>query len=339
MRRPIPFAAGGWRAVAGLAAVLGLVAATAGALPPPADLGGEPVRFASTSPFGLADAGEGAPAARGEGRLFLPSGTTGEVPAVVLLHGAGGVSAARELRYARQLAARGWAALVVDVFGARVEPGTGFTRRLLDVTEAMFLADAYAGLRFLDEHPRVDGDRVALVGFSYGGMASIYALHEQVRRRYARDGGRFVAHAAYYAPCIARFERVATTGAPFLMLYGTADAIVDRDRCGAVVDDLRRGGSEVALEVYEGAAHRWDAGASDWRAPRGLADCRFRVAPDGRVRDLRTRLTLDGFLARTAALALCADEEGYRIRGDAATKARSDAALEGFLARAFEAAG
>jgi dienelactone hydrolase len=341
MSRPIPFAGGRLRACAPIVivVVLLLVAGTATALPPPAEVGGEPIRFPSTSPFVLAEAGEDAPPMRAEARLFLPDGAAEPVPAVVLLHGAGGVSWARERRYARQFAAAGWAALVVDVFGARVAPGTGFTERLLNITEAMFLADAYAGLRFLADHPRVDGERVALVGFSYGGMASIYALHEQVRRRYARDGGRFVAHAAYYAPCIARFERVATTGAPLLMLYGTADAIVDRDRCGAVVDDLRRGGSEVVLEVYEGAAHRWDGGASDWRAPRGLADCRFRVAPDGRVRDLRTRLTLDGFLARTAALALCADEEGYRIRGDAATKARSDAALERFLARAFEAAG
>jgi dienelactone hydrolase len=296
---------------------------------------GEPVRFPSSSPFALADAGAGAPAVQAEGRLFLPGGGSGPVPAVVLLHGAGGVSWSREHRYARQFAARGWAALVVDVFGARVEPGTGFTERLLNVTEAMFLADAYAGLRFLAEHPRVDGGRVAVVGFSYGGMASTYALHAQVADRYAADGERFAAHAAYYAPCIARFERVATTGAPLLMLYGTDDAIVDPARCDAVRDDLRRGGSPVVLEVYEGAAHRWDAGSRDWQAPRGLAGCRFRVAPDGRVHDQRTFFTLDGYVTRTAALALCADDEGYRIRGDAAVKARSDAALARFLARAF----
>jgi dienelactone hydrolase len=310
-----------------------------GALPPPVDLTGEPVGFASSSPFVLAEAAAGAPAVRAEARLFLPPGAAGAVPAVVLLHGAGGVSWAREHRYARQLAARGWAALVVDVFGARVEPGTGFTARLLNVTEAMFLADAYAGLRFLADHPRIDGDRVALVGFSYGGMAAVYALHAQVAERYAGDGARFAAHAAYYAPCIARFERVDTTGAPALILYGTADAIVDPARCDAVVGDLRRGGSAVTLEVYDGAAHRWDAGPSDWRAPRGLAGCRFRVTATGRVRDARTLLTLDGYLARTAALALCADDAGYRIRGDPAVKARSDAALERFLARAFASAG
>ena len=334
MRRPIRFTTRLARALVGL---VGVVAATASAsaLPPPAAVEGTAVSFPSTSPFVLTEAGDGAPTVTARARLFLPPGEAGPVPAVVLLHGAGGVSWARERRYARQLAGRGWAALVVDVFGPRVEPGTGFTERLLRVTEAMFLADAYAGLRYLAGHPRVDGERVALVGFSYGGMAAIYALHAQVAERYAPAGRRFAAHAAYYAPCIARFERVATTAAPFLMLYGGGDAIVDPARCAAVTGDLRRGGSEVRVEVYDGAAHRWDAGARDWHAPRGLADCRFRVAADGGVRDARTLLPLDGYLTRAAALALCADRAGYRIRGDAAVKARSDAALERFLQAAF----
>ena len=341
MSRPISFAGALLRACAPIVMVVVvlLVAGAATALPPPAEVRGEPVRFASTSPFVLAEAGEDAPPVRAEARLFLPDEASERIPAVVLLHGAGGVSWARERRYARQFAAAGWAALVVDVFGSRVAPGTGFTERLLNITEAMFLADAYAGLRFLAEHPRVDGERVALVGFSYGGMASSYALHAQVAARYARNGERFVAHAAFYAPCIARFDRVETTGAPFLMLYGTADAIVDPARCAALVDDLERGGSAVTRAVYEGAAHRWDAGPSDWHAPRGLADCRFRVGPDGRVRDARTRLPVAGFVTRTAALALCADDAGYRIRGDAAVKARSDQALARFLARAFAGEG
>ena len=321
------------------ALVVGLWTTVAFALPPPADVDGAPVRFASTSPFTLqaAASGEGG-ATEAHGRLFLPDAAA-PVPAVVLMHGAGGVSRSRELTYARQFVARGWAALVIDGFGARVPPGTGFTERLLRVTEAMFLADAYAALRNLDDRPEIDGDRVALVGFSYGGMVATYAVHEQVRAIYAREEERFRAHAAFYAPCIARFERTATTGASFLMLYGTGDAIVDPARCDAVLADLREGGSRVVLEVYEGAAHRWDSGPRDWQAPRGLAACRFRVRADASITDERTILELDGYLGRTLALAWCADEDGYRIRGDARIKERSDAALETFLADAFAATG
>ncbi len=311
---------------------------SAQALPAPARVEGTLVRFPSTSPFNLRDAAGAPPALDARARLFLPPDAAAPVPAVVLLHGAGGVSRARELTYARQLVAKGWAALVVDAFGARVSPGTGFTERLLEVTEAMLLADAYAALDYLADHPAVDGERVALVGFSYGGMVASYAVHDQVRRLYAPEGERFRAHAAYYAPCIARFEDVRTTGAPLLMLYGTGDAIVDPARCAEVLDDVRRGGSEVTLEVYAGAAHRWDSGPRDWHAPRGLRECRFRVRADGTVVDERTIFELDGFLGRALALGWCADDEGYRIRGDAAVKARSDAALERFLESAFATA-
>ena len=320
--------------VLALAAWPGAVAA----LPPPAPVEGEPVRFASTSPFGLRDAVAG----RGEpieaiGRLYLPAAATGPVPAAVLLHGSGGILQPREPTYARQFAAMGWATLVVDVFGSRVAPGTRFTERLLNVTEAMFLADAYAGLRFLAEHPAIDGDRVALIGFSYGGMAATYAVQEQVAAAFAPDGHRFRAHVAYYAPCIARFDDVRTTGAPFAMFYGTADEIVDPLRCAEVLEDVAAGGSPVLVEAFEGAAHQWDArvrGAA-WRAPRGLAECNFRVARDGRVRDNRTFLPLDGYLGRSAALAWCADDNGYLIQGDPATRARSDAMQAGFLDRAM----
>ncbi|MEO1090869.1 MAG: alpha/beta fold hydrolase [Pseudomonadota bacterium] len=307
------------------------------ALPPPAPVDGADVRFPSASPFTLGDVGSDAPPTSAVGRLFLPPGeVAGPIPAVVLLHGAGGVMGRRELTYARQFAARGWAALVVDAFASRVERGTGFTGRLLNVTEAMLLADAYAGLAWLAEQPGIDAERVALVGFSYGGMAATYALQAQVAELYQPAGALFRAHVAFYSPCIVRFDDVRTTGAPYLMLFGTNDAIVDPDRCNAVLGDLRAGGSSTELAVYPGAAHQWDArSGGGWQAPRGLAECDFRVTADGRVRDNRTLLTLDGYLGRAAALAWCADDRGYRIEGNPRTRQLSDQRLDRFLGAAF----
>ncbi|MFW5681088.1 MAG: dienelactone hydrolase family protein [Pseudomonadota bacterium] len=347
----MPREVGGGRRAAGRSAWRGLVygimivllgVLPAHALPPPAKVAGEPVRFASASPFALVDALSGETAAvEAVGRLFLPMEREGPVPAVVLLHGAGGVMAARELTYARQFAAMGWAALVVDVFGSRVEPGTRFVERLLNVTEAMFLADAFAALDYLAAHPAIDGNRVALVGFSYGGMAATYAVHEQVARTFAPAGRRFAAHVAFYAPCIARFDAVMTTGAPFAMLYGTGDAIVDPRRCAEVVADVRSGGSPVLVEILEGAAHQWDARPRGIgrHAPRGLAQCDFTVRPDGSVWDNRTLLPMEGFVGRTAALAWCADRDGYRIEGDPDARRRSDAVLAAFLTEALALRG
>src|SRR5580704_17395342 len=95
----------------------------------------------------------------------------------------------------------------------------------------MFVADAYAALAYLATRPEVDPHRVALAGFSYGGMATQYALYAQMADALAPNGLRFVGHVSYYAPCIARFVDSRTTGAPLLMLYGTDDQLIQPDRC------------------------------------------------------------------------------------------------------------
>lgn len=311
--------------------------------PDPATLGdmhGERLELRSSSPFTLRHAGhdEEAPNTKAQVRLFMPDEASADdpVPAVVMLHGAGGVLSARELTYGRQLAAMGTAAVVVDVFGARRDRAAGFVQRLLEITEAMFLADAFAALRYLDERPDVDASRTALVGFSYGGMVALYAAFAQVAERYAPDGLRFAGHVAYYAPCIAEFSDNRATGAPVLMLYGTRDAIVDPERCSTLADSLRDGGAEVEMIAYEGAYHQWDGWlGAPRKIGRNLAPCRLRVATSGRVYDRRTWLPMVDSMTRKAILALCSDEEGYMIGRDDAVRERSNADLGRFLSRLF----
>ena len=303
---------------------------------------GESVSFPSRSPFALIFAGGGdeeAPPTSAVATWFAPRGLApGErAPAVVMLHGSGGVLSARELAYARQFAAAGVGALVVDSFAARRDVATSFLDRLIRITETMLLSDAYAGLGWLAERPDIDPRRVALIGFSYGGMATLYGVQAQVAERLAPvPGARFAAHVAFYAPCIARFADRRTTGAPVLMLSGARDQIVDQERCAEVAEDLRAGGSAVETIVYEDAMHQWDGG---WPGPRrigrNLAPCRLTVDADSLVRDEASGLAMTGPLARMLILGLCAGSEGYLIGADPAVRERSDADLGRFLTRAF----
>lgn len=305
-----------------------------------ADIAGAPITFPSTSPFSPADAGHPteAPPQLAAGRLYLPPDLSpaDRVPAVVFLHGSGGVLAARELTYGPQLAAMGVAALVVDAFAARSDRATGFVGRLLEITETMLVADAYAGLRHLSTIPGIDPSRVALVGFSYGAMASMYALNADLADRMAPDGLRFAAHAAYYGPCIARFERPRTTGAPLLMLWGDGDELIDFDRCQAFASEARRGGSDVRTMVYRGALHQWDGGFGRRPIGRLLNSCDFRVEADGTVRDENTGLPMSGPITRRIILALCVDNQPYMIGRDDAVRALSNRDLGRFLERAFQ---
>ncbi len=299
------------------------------------EMQGDAITFPSRSPYTLAEA-DSAPAESGVGRLFLPPEATAAapVPAVILLHGAGGVISTREPTYARQLASLGVAALVVDSFAARRDRAAGFVERLLEITEVMLVADAYAALAYLDSRPEIDAGRTALIGFSYGGMASVFAAYAQVAEALAPPGLRFAGHVAFYAPCIARFSRTETTGAPVLMLWGDGDAIVDGARCAEIAEDLRAGGSSVERKVYAGAFHQWDGRFGRPRPiGRNLAPCRYRVDAEGVAWDRNTFLPLLNRLLRQTSLALCSDPEGYMIGRDDAVRARATADLAAFLER------
>jgi dienelactone hydrolase len=302
---------------------------------------GETVSFPSHSPFTLWEAGKSEmldPPTEARGVLFLPEDAHADrpVPAVILLHGAAGVLGARELTYGAQFAQMGVAALVVDAFGARRDRASGFIDRLLEITETMVLADAYAGLRYLDTLPQVDGDRVALMGFSYGGMSTMLGAFEQTARTLNPGGKRFAAHIAFYGPCLARFDDVTATGAPVLMLAGSEDEIVDPERCNEIADDLREGGAEVEFKVYEGAYHQWDGRFAGPRTiGRNLAPCEFNVNEKGVVRDTFTLLPMSGPFLRKVILGTCVASEGYLIGRDDAVRARSNADVGAFLMRAF----
>ncbi len=304
-----------------------------------ADIPGEAVTFPSRSPFSLADAAdpEFSPSTAAVATFFRPVASPGgRAPAVLMLHGSGGVLWAREMTYARQFAAMGVAALVVDAFAARRDRASSFVDRLLNITESMMLADAYAGLRWLAERGDIDPDRIALLGFSYGGMATLYAAQEQVARAFAPQHLRFAGHAAFYAPCIVQFEERRTTGRPVLILMGAEDEIVGPERCESTADDLRAGGALVEMIVYAGAYHQWDGG---WSGPRrigrSLRGCRLRVERDGTVRDRNTTLPMVDPFTRRIILGLCSDSEGYLIGRDDAIRARSNADLARFLSRVF----
>lgn len=294
------------------------------------------VSWPSSSPFTPWDAAMGhAEPTEATGMLFLPAHAASPLPAVVLLHGSGGVLEPRELTYGRQFAAMGIVALAVDSFAARRDRAAGFVDRLIHITESMLIADAYAALRWLAAAGHADPARVALVGFSYGAMAAMGALNGGIAAIFAPGGERFRAHAAFYGPCIASFADERTTGAPLLILYGTADELIDPDRCAAMAAGFRRGGSEVEVIAYEGAAHQWDGGWGPVRIGSLLNGCRLQVEADGTVRDLRSGLLMAGTLSRRLILALCVQRTPYLINADPAVRQRSNADLGRFLARAF----
>jgi dienelactone hydrolase len=315
---------------------------------------GREVSYPSFSPFSPAEVNDAAaPPPRptaANATLYLPPGAhkPRSLPAVIMLHGSGGVLHAREHTYGKQFAAMGVAALAVDAFAARRDLGVGFVDRLLNITEAMLIADAFAGFAYLAQRPEIDPDRVVIAGFSYGAMATMYALNARLSERMAGMAAklhpgapplRFAGHVAFYGPCIARFSDPRTTGAPLLMLYGTADELIQPERCAHAAEEMRRGGSEVRIVAYEGAPHQWDGGWGRRRIGRLMHGCNFLVERDLTVRDLNSFiLTMSDPVSRRIVLGLCTGGGPYLIGGDDEVRAKSNREFGAFLARIFEPA-
>jgi dienelactone hydrolase len=302
---------------------------------------GQTVSFPSSSPFVPEDIGQkdGAAPTAALATLFLPPGRHGErtVPAVILLHGAGGVIANRELTYGPQLAAMGTAALVIDSFAARRDRATSFIERVIHITETMMMADAYAGLGFLASLPEIDARHVVLAGFSEGAMAATYALYAQIAEGLAPRGLRFAGHVAFYGPCLAHFDDNRTTGAPLLMLLGAEDEITNPKRCAAVAEELRAGGSAVQIISYPGAVHQWDGRFERRLIGRNLSGCSFEVEKDGAVVDDHTGLPMSGPFWRKLILALCVSSKPYPIGRDDRMRAMSNRDWGRFLEAVFNA--
>ena len=301
----------------------------------------ETVRLRSSDPFAPKDIGR-APARTVTAQLYLPLNAAPDhsTPAVILLHGSAGLTAARGDRYGRELSGMGVAVLVVETYDSRTDLGQSFVDRVLNITETMFVADAYAGLAELATRPEIDARHVVLAGFSYGGMATTYALYAQMADLLASrfsDGSRlfFAGHVAFYAPCIARFRDSRTTGAPLLMLYGQQDELMVPARCEEVARDLRAGGSEVTIITYPGAVHQWDGSMPRGLIGRHLGDCSFMVGRGGSITDVNTSLPMSGPFMRKIILGLCTTSKPYPIGRDDRVRMLSNHDFGAFLARVF----
>jgi dienelactone hydrolase len=193
------------------------------------------------------------------GLLGMPTRELGErVPAAVILHTSSGPSAL-EWGMAAMLNAVGIASLVVDSFGPR-----GVRRTANDqtsVTEASMIADAYGALNFLAADPRIRADRIAVIGFSKGGVAALYSAMTEVAEALSGPSSpRFAAHIAYYPWCGLSLLEPHTTGAPILIQMGEKDTLTSPAQCRELVDAVRRSDSRARIELrlYPGAGHAFD---------------------------------------------------------------------------------
>ncbi len=225
------------------------------------------IYFATRSPYDLEvilTSIDSATSTTGLGFLSYPASMKDneQVPAMVIVPGSGGIQPGREHEYAEWFNARGIAAFVIDYYEPRGFPAdANYFLKTAAVTEFDLIADAYAAFTLLGSSPRIDANRIGMIGFSYGGMATRLAMDQRIKDALAPEVPPFDLHIDAYGPCFQDLQSQAVTGAPVLTLRGTEDASNELPACVIRENELRELGVEVTAKIYEGAGHAWEVDA------------------------------------------------------------------------------
>jgi dienelactone hydrolase len=217
------------------------------------------------------------------GELSIAQGT-GRLPVVILMHGSGG--AGGNIGYwQRQLHGIGISTFVIDGLTGRGFAGVGANQASLG--RLNFTLDMYRALGVLAKHPRVDPERIALMGFSRGGQGVLYASVQRFHRLWNESGVEPAAYVAFYPDCATTYrDDTALVPKPVRIFHGTPDSYNPIRTCKAFLARLKEAKADVELTEYPKAEHGFDnplapnparAATSD----QSVRDCTIREGENG----------------------------------------------------------
>lgn len=234
---------------AGLAALVLLVAGIGGGA-----VAGEKVTFPGARAEGYAHA-EVVSA-----ELQMPKDAKGKVPAVVILHGSGGIDG-RGRFHADALNEAGFATLEVFMFARGQRPREGGMATL---------THGFGALKYMAGRPDIDSGKIGVMGFSFGANMTLRMASKAVSEAFLPNAAdpRFAAHAPFYPSCwvfMNARDYGTLTGAPVLLFAGGQDDYeISPDACKKFIDALPESTRDhVALQFYPDATHGWDARKSE----------------------------------------------------------------------------
>ncbi len=240
-------------------------------------------------------------------RLQLPADATGKLPAVIMLHGTGGIRYSG-VYYAAALNGAGIATLEVDQWGGRGLPG-GAASRPKQLGDN--LPDIAGAFHLLAERTDIDASRIGLLGESMGGIETLLMMTRHNSDAILGQGVQIKAAVALYPICwlynhVTGAEFGDLVDAPIRIMVGSAD---DYDGGGAACEELLRelapgDAKHISLRIFPGATHIFDSFADAYEFSDPGANRRkggiIHVRPDPQARQ-QARDDLVAFFA--AALA------------------------------------
>jgi dienelactone hydrolase len=213
------------------------------------------------------------------GVLYQPQ----EAPkgAIVMIHGSSGWSDHREGHYGRALSRAGYAVLAVDTFGPRGVSSTVEDQGKLTVIQQT--RDAFEARRYLIGlgYP---ADRMAVMGFSRGGVVSMFAAD---RTFLPAEKERFTLAIPFYPGCNTH-PRQPKPASDVFMALGEKDDYTGVKPCQDLAGEYANAGGKVKVKIYPGSTHGFDGNPANTRLYRlsdaeSYMDCIIEIDTEGKV--------------------------------------------------------
>jgi dienelactone hydrolase len=186
-----------------------------------------------------------------EGYLAYDDSFQGKRPGILVFHEWMGVGPYERMR-AEQLAALGYVAFAADIYGKGVRPATPQLAakeagKYRGADRTMMRERAKAGLAKLASFPEVDPDRLAAIGYCFGGTVAL-----ELARSGANTRGTVSFHGGLNTPNPTDARNIRGR---VLALHGADDPHVPPTEVAAFQQEMRAAKVDWQMNIYGGAVH------------------------------------------------------------------------------------
>jgi dipeptidyl aminopeptidase/acylaminoacyl peptidase len=187
-------------------------------------------------------------------------GETAKRPAVLILHGADGMARAESYRFGAQaLAASGFHVILIRYFDRTGDARAQWSSLRQDAP--LWLGTIRDAVTYVSAQPEVDGERIAVVGFSLGASLALAAAGEDNRIKAVVD---------VFGPVPEGAEGAARTP-PVLILHGARDRLVPVEHAHRLEKLLKARAVPHEVKIYPDQGHGFSGAAQLDAAGRILA--------------------------------------------------------------------
>ncbi len=196
-------------------------------------------------------------------------------PGVVVVHEWWGLNDYAQRR-ARELAALGYPALAIDMYGNgqtadNPKDAGHLMHTVVGDTERQY-ARSLAGLELLKAQPQVDASKVAAIGYCFGGKMVL-----DMARRNMELAGVVSFHGALATATRAEKGKIK---ARVLVLNGEADGFIPPADIDALKTEMKTAGADFTFVNYPGAKHGFTSTDADKLAKEHGMDIAYNPAAD-----------------------------------------------------------